>query len=250
MIRLPVTVTNLPPQPLIPSRIIASIERMRRWWTTHEQEYRFDYTGLAYFRPVFGDVPLAIGGTDPITFSDMADSGRRPFANDSSVNRYVASPLVPNTDWSSFVVGFRADPNINSTSLASIQYNEGSLIIRPIVGGNSAQGGGIDWRDGATSVRLAQGPRPISDRPQFITVAHNKATGQVKFALDDAAPTVSGPTAATSATNWARMTVGATPGVGGFPGHILNAGHISGDIFANPLSRQLLAQYRTAVYGV
>nr|WP_010392660.1 hypothetical protein [Paracoccus sp. TRP] len=251
MIRLPVTVTNLPPQPYVPSAELGLIDNIRHWWTTHQEEYRTDPSGRGYIRPVIGSVPLQVGGTLPATFSEMTRNGRtrNPFVNDRQRERYFSVPIEITGEWLSVVTGFRAEPGNNTLHLCGLWLNEGTLIIRPIISGNAAAGGGISWHDGTTETVILSGPRPTSDETHFLTLAWNRATGRVKYAIDDATPVVSGTTAAVSSSGTANLTFGANPGLDAFVGHALNLGIIDGDALTEPLTRQRLSQYRIALYG-
>ncbi|GLK65276.1 hypothetical protein [Paracoccus kondratievae] len=252
MIRLPIEVSNLPPQPTMPSRVIASVSGIQHWWTPHEQEARTDNAGIAYIRPVVGAAKLMSAGSLPVTYSDMVANGRtrRPFSNDQSQQRYFSAAVDCGAgDWTTIVAGFRAAAGISSMHLLGLRFSTGTLIIRPITSNNGATGGGIGWYDLSTETTILSGPRPSSDVPHFLTLAWNRVTGQVKYATDDAAPTASGTTAAVTGETTATLTLGAVPGRGAFPGHVLNAGIIDGDAFTDPLVRQRIAQYRNALYG-
>lgn len=256
-LQLPVEVTNIPTQPVFPSRVIAQVNGITNWWTTHEQDVRVGLDGKQAIRPVVGDAPLPIGDV-PFTFEPLTQNGktRRPAVCDGNDRKFWTVPVAVDPAWTTYAMCIRIKADINGRESTFIKFATSGLMISPRRTNSATVGGSVTLQTGPN---LGTGERIIEFTANAVPtgtwlmmlLAHNATTGLVKIQVNDSEVFQSAAGAAVvSGEATATVDFGRWKKNHPFEGHLGNLGRITGDVLSDPASLSHIRTYRQALYGV
>lgn len=263
-LKIPTQITNLPQQPVFPSRIIQTVTNIANWWSPHEEDMVMSGGGLQTIRPVVGAKPLVQGG-EPLTFPPVVLNGktRKGAFIDNVMTKFLTTSLDLVDGWNSYILAVSVADITNAPEAGVIQFGSvGAFILYPFRSTNQTNGAAVSWAlvaaNGSptgveTRIIETGGTYVDVNKPVYMIIGHHTVNGAVKASFN-------GGPVLTSATSPAALGGGkvATVELGrrssnanhGFHGSLLNFGHVRGDLLADAASMVKLKTYMNALYGI